>query len=163
MRSSLRRAYARTDGTPWSCRRACANGRYSKKPDRTKKIATPSWLRSWIAMGAREREATTWNSNTNPAATARSPSRSGNRGFPGGGATASCAIPSRPAGPTKPGLIWAAAMGGPIGIQDLARWPHRGHLATVEPQNPLRDLGHLIEAVADEDHGSTVAMQSLDL
>src|SRR4051794_18805564 len=80
-------------GTGRPAKRAARNGRQSRKPEITKKNATPMFRRAAYApsglMTLNDVIAPTWPTSTVPAASARTPSKSGNRGLPGGGATAS--------------------------------------------------------------------------
>src|SRR3954471_23023258 len=80
-------------GTGRPAKRAARNGRESRKPEITKKNATPMFRRAAYApsglMTLNDVIAPTWPTSTVPAASARTPSKSGNRGLPGGGATAS--------------------------------------------------------------------------
>ena len=81
MRSPRRLRYGRTAGPgSWSSR-ARRNGRYSRKPDSTKKTATPTSARR--TRGPQKRALlkpaanATWQTSTPNAASARQPSRPG--------------------------------------------------------------------------------------
>lgn len=81
IRAARRRAYRPVEGHRAPVTRARAYGRYSRKPDSTKKTATPASKRASTAPPAPRPTSPVWNatwvSSTASAATARSPSSIG--------------------------------------------------------------------------------------